>query len=68
MAGERDDRGGRGLLVRVGWRLLLVTFVLVGAWVTISRAYGWARPALRYLTVASVAFALGAAWGRRRRD
>ena len=38
---------------------MLAVFVVVGAWVTISNAYDWARPFLRYFTVASVGFAVG---------
>ena len=41
------------------WRGVLAVFVVVGAWVTISNAYDWARPFLRYFTVASVGFAVG---------
>ncbi len=40
-------------------RGILVVFVVVGAWVTISNAYEWARPFLRYFTVASVGFTIG---------
>lgn len=68
MGDEKEPRNARTMLVGAGWRLLLALFVVVGAWVTISRAYGWARPLLRYLTVASVAFTLGTMYGRHRRE
>jgi len=49
------------------WRAVLIVFVIVGAWVTIGKAYESVRPLLRYLTVASIGFTLGRLSGRRSR-
>lgn len=56
---EREREGARSWVRGAAVRAMLVVFVVVGAWVTISNAYEWARPFLRYFTVASVAFTLG---------
>lgn len=54
-----DKEAARPWLRGAAVRVVLAVFVIVGAWVTISSAYDWARPFLRYFTVASVAFTLG---------
>lgn len=65
---EPETERRRTWLRGAAWRAILVVFVVVGAWVTISSAYEWARPFLRYFTVASVAFFLGRVSRRRSRE
>ncbi len=65
---EPETERHRSWLRGAAWRATLVLFIVVGAWVTISSAYEWARPFLRYFTVASVAFTLGRFSRRRARD
>lgn len=64
MAGEKEKRRRVGPLLWV----VIVAFAVVGAWVTFTNAFEWAKPWWRYGTVASIAFTLGTLYGRFRRD
>ncbi len=62
-AEPKQERARIGVLTR----LVIVVLAFIGAWVVLANAYDWARPWWRYATVASIAFTVGAMYGRFRR-
>jgi hypothetical protein len=60
---QKQERARFGVVPR----LLLLVLAFIGAWVVLGNAYDWARPWWRYASVASIAFTLGAMYGRFRK-